>query len=318
MKTVQPEINLLPCLQVGADATLMDVWAVYKVVRPLKPSTSADYEKRLPYMPELAAIPVRRITKARLLMEYHRLKGTGKLRTANYCLQIVRALLHFAMHALELKDGSPLIEYNAAKIIAVTRSWAPTQRRTDYLLPSQLPAWLAAVQKHSNQTESDWLLFLLFTGCRRNEATQLEWRCVDLVNRLVSFEATKNGLTHTIPLPAFLVAILARRQATATSNYVFPGTGPSGRLSKWSKVNRKLAAQTGIAFTPHSLRRTFATTADRVGLPMPIVGALLNHKSSNVTAGYIQRNPETLRPAIETIAAELLRQGEQLSPEQSQ
>ncbi|HAU0884427.1 TPA: integrase, partial [Legionella pneumophila] len=65
----------------------------------------------------------------------------------------------------------------------------------------------------------------------------------------------------------------------------------------------------GVSFTVHDLRRTFATTAESLDLPAYALKRLLNHKMNNdVTAGYIMRDVERLRKPMQRITDFLIRQ----------
>jgi integrase len=60
---------------------------------------------------------------------------------------------------------------------------------------------------------------------------------------------------------------------------------------------------TGVEFSPHDCRRTFATIAEAVNLPMSMIKRLMNHVTTNdVTGGYIVTEEETLRMAINKVA----------------
>ncbi len=64
----------------------------------------------------------------------------------------------------------------------------------------------------------------------------------------------------------------------------------------------EVAALSGVPFTIHDLRRTFATTAEGLDLPAYSLKRLLNHKMSNdVTAGYIMLDVERLRKPMQLI-----------------
>jgi integrase len=59
----------------------------------------------------------------------------------------------------------------------------------------------------------------------------------------------------------------------------------------------------GVEFSPHDCRRTFATIAEAVNLPLTMIKRLMNHTTSNdVTGGYIVTEEETLKQAINKIA----------------
>lgn len=58
----------------------------------------------------------------------------------------------------------------------------------------------------------DYLLLLLFTGLRREEAARLRWTDVDLKARTLTVPDSKNGSPHTIPLAPCVADLLARRR----------------------------------------------------------------------------------------------------------
>lgn len=71
----------------------------------------------------------------------------------------------------------------------------------------------------------------------------------------------------------------------------------------------KVAELSGVSFTVHDLRRTFATTAESLDLPAYALKRLLNHKMTNdVTAGYIMRDVERLRKQMQRITDFLIKQ----------
>lgn len=66
---------------------------------------------------------------------------------------------------------------------------------------------------------------------------------------------------------------------------------------------RVVAKASKVVFSPHDCRRTFATIAEAVSLPMSMIKRLMNHVTSNdVTGGYIVTEQETLKRAINKVA----------------
>jgi len=219
-------------------------------------------------------------------------------------------LVEFTREVLETTDGAPVVVTNPVKALSATRSWAKTKHREDYLKPSQMKPWLAAVLRYPNTSVSDWLLFCLLTGCRRNEATRLTWNCVDFANGLVTFMSTKNGKNHTIPASREALEMLYRRRLGATTNpYVFTGMS-GGKLSDWCKAYLDIGASAGVEFTVHGLRRTWATVADSIDIPKTAIAHLLNHSSRSITDAYIQPSPERLRKHTQAVTNEVIRLAE--------
>jgi integrase len=69
-----------------------------------------------------------------------------------------------------------------------------------------------------------------------------------------------------------------------------------------------MAKQIDCPFTPHDLRRTFLTVAERLALPYIVLKKLANHSGKrDTTFGYIVVDVERLREPMQTITNELLR-----------
>ena len=75
----------------------------------------------------------------------------------------------------------------------------------------------------------------------------------------------------------------------------------------------KVVELSGVSFTLHDLRRTFATIADSLDLSAYALKRLLNHKMGNdVTAGYIMRDVERLRKPMQQITNFLIKHMKEL------
>lgn len=301
---------------VSPDVTTYEVWQLYKRVRRLKTSYIADVEKRLKYVPDVMASPIKSLTKGRVLTLYEHIRESAGDCTAGYVFRILRALVEFAKETLDTADGAPLLTANCVKVLSATRLWPKAASRTDYLKPSEMKPWLTAVLRYPNQSTSDWLLFVLLTGCRRNEGTRLLWQDVNFQDALVTFRSTKNGRHHAIPVSSVLLHMLKRRWLGAGTNpYVFTGLA-GGKLSDWSKAYLDVNKDAGVSVTVHGLRRTYATIADSLDIPKSAIAQLLNHSPRSVTDTYIQPSHERLRRHTEAITQEIMRLAEapQLTP----
>jgi integrase len=148
----------------------------------------------------------------------------------------------------------------------------------------------------------DYFLLILFTGMRRVEAASLRWKNVDMQLKTFTLQDTKNRETHTLPMSDFLYELFFRRNQLKSSEFVFPAKSRTGHILEPRKAMLKIAELSGVPFTIHDLRRTFATTADGLDLPAYALKRLLNHKMSNdVTAGYIMLDVERLRKPMQMI-----------------
>lgn len=230
--------------------------------------------------------------------------GPGlRVAPADNCMRTLRAVLNFAFDDDEA--GIPYL--NPCNILSSKKrkAWFKVERRRTLIKTSELHAWGKAVMALENDTMRDFLLFLLFTGLRRNEAAKLKWSQVDFQEGSFTIPDTKNGEPHTLPLSDYLNDLLSQRRETATGSslYVFPGPGKSGHLQEPKRAIEAVTDATGIAFTCHDLRRTFATLAESLDLSSYTVKALLNHKQQlgDVTGGYIILNADRLREPMQQI-----------------
>ncbi len=291
--------------------TLGEVFQDYINARKnLKPKTLYDYKNvmRLAFT-EWKNKPLLSITKDKVI-KYHETFGHKHgTAYANQAMRVLRALFNFAAGQYEDAAGRSLITENPVKRLSQARAWYRIERRQTFIKSHELAAWSKSVMDLQNETLRDYLLLILFTGLRRQEAAQLQWNQVDLIAKSLTISDTKNRQAHTLPLSDYLHNLLTRRKQGSTSDYVFPGPGKGGYIIEPRKQMAKVIESTGIQFTVHDLRRTFITIAESLDIPAYALKRLLNHKmNGDVTAGYIILDVERLRKPMQMIADFILRQ----------
>ena len=174
----------------------------------------------------------------------------------------------------------------------------------------KLPAWYQAVNSLRHETVRDYLLFLLFTGLRRNEAATLRWDDIDFESKVlvVRSEIAKNHKEHRLPLSDFLERLLKRRYLErGVSEFVFPGRGNKRHIVDSDHVINGVARQADCPFMLHDLRRTFLTIAERLALSYVVLKKLANHSGKNdTTFGYLVIDVDRLRDPMQKITNEIL------------
>ncbi len=133
---------------------------------------------------------------------------------------------------------------------------------------------------------------LLLTGQRRREVAQMTEAEIDGAAWRLPAARVKNGRPHTVPLSDAALAVLkASPRIKSKPGYIFTTTGPSP-VSGFHKARERLAArmseiaarERGVPvsidhWTFHDLRRTAATGMARIGIPVRVTEAVLNHVS---------------------------------------
>lgn len=306
--------------------TLRAALADYLAARPLKPTTVADIQRALGGLADWMGRPVTGITRE-MIGTRHRRLGERSPARANLTMRYLRAVLNYAAAEYVDESGAPLLRENPVSKLSATRSWYRIERRRTVIKPSELAVWMRAVLDLAEVPERepgtgwgkpllrhgvharDYYLLVLLTGLRRNEALGLRWADVDFRERTLTVTDTKNREPHTLPLSDYLYDLLKARQPLAGREYVFSISGV-GRLTNLRYAQRRVEIDSGVLFTVHDLRRTFATVAESLDIPAYAVKALLNHKMGHdVTAGYVVITVERLRAPMQRITDYILRLG---------
>jgi integrase len=173
-----------------------------------------------------------------------------------------------------------------------------------------MPKWYQAVRSLSSDMAQDFLLLLLFTGMRLQEVAALRWTEVDLERKTFHLPAsrTKQKKPLNIPMSSHVYRLLAKRRKQGDATFVFWSFGRTGHIRKGNDWIRKVKEGSGIEFSAHDLRRTFITTAARLGVNESASKSLVGHSlGKDVHAIYIKpMEPEELREPAEVIANRLM------------
>lgn len=297
--------------------------------------TVSDYRKLVhTHLADWRHRPLEAIDGAAVTAKFVSIKSASR---ANYAFRVVRALFNYA-RSIKDDDGAPIVGINPVEVLSQRRIWHTDKQRREVIELAGLPAWwkaanaLAAPAKTLRTGEGhfakgttaansnadvvrDFLQFLLLTGLRRNEAATLRWENVDFSSKMFTVPITKNREPHTLPLSDFLYSMLKRRHAAMLkereadpkrAEYVF--SGETGPLAEPKKQIAKVVAASGVQFSSHTLRRTFASIAESLDIPYLALKRLLNHKAQDVTGKhYTVIGVERLRKPMQHITDFILR-----------
>ena len=238
------------------------------------------------------------LARLTLLRKQAKKKGSGAF-GIDYGFKALSSVINWAQH-----HHPGVVKENPVKAISDADEWKKARPRDRIITDRDLPAFtrtLASFRSGSIVEDgkekqlppsaamvADLLELLLFTGLRRGEGAGLRWRDIDFDERTLIARNTKNGTDHRLPLTNSIITILKRRKAQAEGSvYVFPSS-KGGHVQDPLFIAKLVEKQSGIAFRPHDLRRTFATLASKMA-NFAVVKTLLNHSSGgDVTLGYIR------------------------------
>lgn len=252
--------------------TLLDEWFARRIEPNYRVTKNIKtYVERA--KKEFGSTPLHRLTTATLVRWLQRYAEKYPI-AANRCASSLKLALSYAVECGYLA-ANPL-QGTTARVIGGEEK---TRDRT--LTDAEIAALWAAGQK--------LLRFLLLTGLRISEGQRgaADGNCYRI-------ERTKNGDAHWVHLPT-----LAQDQIQPFDT---SPTAVQSWLKRWcerSKID---------PFTPHDLRRTFATRLAGLGVEPYIIEKCLNHRMQGVMAIYNRHDYEAERiAAAEKWAAEVQR-----------
>ena len=288
--------------QVVPIISLQTCYDSYVSLRVLRPSTRKGYDRViLKYCIDWLERDLPSLTDDEILKKYVGIREKSGSAQAALAVRVLKALYAYAIARFQIP------ERNIGRILRVAGITLTPIRKTRHIQKNDLPKWYKAVSSQSKtrqeRTARDIFLLGLFTGLRKTEIMSLKWEDIDLRSRILTARNTKNHRDHSLPLPDFLVRLLRERKPdTGKSPYVFPGKDLTVRIRDIDDSRFRVIDEFRINFTIHDLRRTFATIAAEMGIPPYLLKKLLNHKSGDVTEGYVISTVEILRSPVQKIA----------------
>ena len=233
---------------------------------------------------------------------------SGRVTTANRVLAHTRKFFNWCRE----RD---IIEHSPTDAVRAPRKENVRER----VLSDDEISWLWKACDQRGQPWGPFVQLLLLTGQRRGEVAGMTDDELDGDLWHLPTGRVKNARPHDVPLPHPALAVLSGvERIKSDAGYIFTTTGRtpvSGfqrALAGISKTMQDIAAEeSGVPveiphWTFHDLRRTAATGMARMGIPVRVTEAVLNHVSGTGggIVGVYQRHDyaNEKRKALETWA----------------
>lgn len=178
---------------------------------------------------------------------------------ANRCLSNWKQALGYAVERGYI-DRNPLERTTARAVGGEERS------RDRTLTDEEIRVLWADTHEHG-----PLLRFLLLTGLRVSEAQSA--RLEHLEGDLLHIRQNKSDRPHWVHLPPMALQLIGNH-----AGYLFAQRSPTGVQARLKRA--------AVGWTPHDLRRTFATRVAGLGVAPHVVEKLLNHTLGGVLAVY--------------------------------
>lgn len=246
------------------------------------------------FLTEIGELTLSQITPG-VLSDYKtkRLESGVTTSTVVKELQFIRRIFSLCKREWQLIRQSPFEFFKMPKV---------NDQRVRFLEPGQFEQLLFRCP--------DWLkpiaVLARYTGMRRGNILNLTWSQVDLQQRVINLEHTKNGQRLTIPLCETSYNVLVGLKNTKVMHldcpFVFHQNGKPYSPYQVSMAFIRACVRAGIEnFRFHDLRHDFASNLVQKGNDLYIVQHLLGHKDGRMTQRYAHLRIENLREAVETL-----------------
>ena len=161
-----------------------------------------------------------------------------------------------------------------------------------------------------NETQRDYILFLLLSGKRRNESAKLKWEDLDWSNPSLPTltlqpETVKGGKADTIPMSDVIGMMMKYRanRSNKHKEFVFENNKNTGhiinpyrslfKIANYESPNvsignpqAKFEDKGNTVYTPHDLRRTLRSVGGNLGYSNLEMKEILAHTKGDQTEGY--------------------------------
>ena len=139
----------------------------------------------------------------------------------------------------------------------------------------------------------------------------MRWVDIDLETGIWTIPTTKSGESQQAALPTVLISMLSKHQKTAKNVWVFPSPSKSGHVEEIKKAWAKVRKASGLHhLQARDLRRTLASWAQDVSMPIAAVQAQLGHADISTTAKhYTSINQTVQRVALDATVQSMVEAG---------
>lgn len=170
----------------------------------------------------------------------------------------------------------------------------------------RLLAWLSDQAAGGLRQKRDRVLILtgLYAGLRSAELAALRWPDIDQAAGVITIRLSKMNHGRSIPEHPVLAGELASwrvDQAGGDDWPVFSLDGQPLAAARPGKIVKRISGQSGIKFTTHQLRHSFATWMLRRSGNLYAVSKALGHSQVQQTEIYLSAAIDDLRVAVDTL-----------------
>lgn len=207
----------------------------------------------------------------------------GEMRSPSTVARYLAALSHaftIAVREWNWIEDSPMRKVSKPK---------EPRGRVRFLDEDERTRLLHACKNSKNSYLYMIVILALSTGMRRGEIMNLTWKDVELENKRIVLQYTKNGERRVVPLVGYALELLTEysKCRRLDSFLVFPGERDPKKPFNFRSAWETAVAESELEdFRFHDLRHSFASALAMNKATQTELRILLGHKSHSMTARY--------------------------------
>ncbi len=191
-----------------------------------------------------------------------------------------------------------LVDDNILKTIRKAKLLKGETYRLRYLADDEIDMLISNCDSYLKPV----VITALNTGMRKSEILQLTWDRVDLKNRIILLDKTKNGDRREIPMNDTLLDMLFGIIRRIDVPYVFYNPETLKPYDNFKRSFGTALRKSHITdFHFHDLRHTFASRLIMKGVDLTTVKELLGHKDIKMTLRYSHLSQAHVKNAVKVL-----------------
>lgn len=265
---------------------MLEAFLSAKELEGCSPKTLERYKYIITRLLVFIKVPIRSLTVYHLRKYLMELKERG---CANSTLEGIRQIFGSFFNWLQkeqLIDNNPCANLSPIKYIKKQK------------LPFSSVDIEKLKEKCTNTRDKAIICFLLSTGCRISEVTQLNKNDIDFQKKQCKVLG-KGNKERIVYIDDVALLLLTRYFSERKDNFpaLFSGKGTERiKPPAIRKMLKRLALQAGVnRVHPHRFRRTLATNLIRRGMPIQEVAKILGHQRLDTTMQYVYLDNNDLK-----------------------
>ena len=229
------------------------------------------------FVSKLGRMPINKITKQHILRIIDALVVKGKGVQANRLLSYIKSMFKWCVQRDYLENNP---------IDSLAKPFKEKSR--DRVLTLQEIKAIYEACRQVDPIQGDLVKFLILSGQRINEITNLKWSDIKDDSFEIPKERSKNMQKIITPLTTHMRDILSLVSKRDSYIFSYDGVKP---LNCFSQLKKRLIYHSGISnWTYHDFRRSMGTFLGDNGFNKDRIMTVLNHTDSSVTSIYNRSN----------------------------